>query len=75
MMVCGNLQMLSLEEEVLSWIKQRRSNMLCVSRKLIILKDTSIYDQKYGDSEELKVGFVASNGWLTKFMKQKNLSM
>ena len=64
-----------LEEEVLSWIQQRRSNMLRVSRELIIFKDKSIYDEKCGDNEELKAGFVASNGWLTKFMKRNNLSM
>ena len=64
-----------LEEEVLSWIQQQRLNMLCVSKKLIIFKAKSIYDEKCGDNEELKAGFVASNGWLTKFMKRNNLSM
>ena len=49
--------------------------MLCVSRKLIMFKAKSIYDEKFGDNEELKAGFVASNGWLTKFMKRNNLSM
>ena len=62
-------------EEVLSWIQQQRLNMLCVSKKLIIFKAKSIYDEKCGDNEELKAGFVASNGWLTKFMKRNNLSM
>ena len=61
-------------EEVLSWM-QRRSNMLRVSGKLIMLKAKSIYGEKCGDNEELKAGFVASNGWLTKFMKRNNLSM
>ena len=64
-----------LEEEVLRWIQQRRSNVLRVSRKLIMFKAKSIYNEKCGDSEELKAGFVASNGWLTKFMKRNNLSM
>ena len=59
----------------LSWIQQRRSNMLRVSRKFIMFKAKSIYDEKCGDNEELKVGFVASNGWLTKYMKRNNLSM
>ena len=57
-------------EEVLSWI-QRRSNMLRVSGKLIMFKVKSIYGEKCGDNEELKAGFVASNGWLTKFMKME----
>ena len=64
-----------LEEEVLGWIHQQHSNMLSVSRKLIMFKAKSIYDEKCGDNEELKAGFVASNGWLTKFMKRSNLSM
>ena len=49
--------------------------MLRVSRKLIMFQAKSIYDEKCGDNEELKAGFVASNSWLTKFMKRNNLSM
>ena len=64
-----------LEEEVLSWIQKRRSNILRFFRKLIVFKAKSIYDEKCGDNQELKVGFVASNGWLTKFKKRNNLSM
>ena len=64
-----------LEEEVLSWMQQRRSNMLRVSRKLIMFKARSIYHEKCGDNEELKAAFVASKGWLTKSMKRSNLSM
>ena len=63
------------EEEALSWIQQRRSSMLHVSRKLIMFKAKSIYNEKCGDNEELKAGFNASDGWLTKFMKRNNLSM
>ena len=62
-------------EELLSWIQQRRSNMIRVSRKVIMFKVKFIYDEKCGDKEELKAGFVASNGWLTKFMKRNNSSM
>ena len=40
-----------------------------------MFKTKSIYDEKCGDNEELKAGFVASNGWLTKFMKRNNLSV
>ena len=40
-----------------------------------MFKTKSIYDEKCGNNEELKAGFVANNGWLTKFMKQSNLSM
>ena len=38
-----------LEEEVLSWLQQRRSNMVRVSRKLIMFKAKSIYNEKCGD--------------------------
>ena len=62
-------------EEVLSWIQQRRWNMLRASRKLIIFKAKSIYNEKCGNNEELKAGFVVSNGWLMKFMKWNSLSM
>ena len=53
------------EEEVQSWIEQERSNMLRVSRKRIIFRAKSFYNEKCGDNEQLKAGFVASNGWLT----------
>ena len=62
-------------EEVLSWIQQRRSNMLRVSRKVVVFKAKSIYNEKCSDSEELKARFVANNVWLTKFMKRNNLFM
>ena len=32
-------------------------------------------DEKYGNNEEWKAGSVASNDWLTKFMKRNNVSM
>ena len=49
--------------------------MLRISRKLIMFKAKSIYDEKCTDNKELKVGFVVSNGWLTKFMNWNNLSI
>ena len=41
--------------------------MLCVSRELIMFKAKSVYDEKFGDNEELKAGFVASNGMLCMY--------
>ena len=41
----------------------------------ITFKAKSTYDEKCGNNEELKAGFVASNGWLMKFMKWNNLPM
>ena len=64
-----------LEDEVLNWIHRRRENMLRVSRKLIIFKTKAIFDEKCGDGEALKERFVASNGWLVKFMKCSHLCL
>ena len=49
------LTYVELEEEVLSWMQQRRSNMLRVSRKFIMFKAKSIYGEKCGNNQELKV--------------------
>ena len=48
------LTYIELEEEGQSWIQQRRSNILRVSRKLIMFKAQSIYDEICGNNEELK---------------------
>ena len=44
--------------------------MLRVSRKLIMFKAKSIYDEKCDDNEELKAGFVTSNGWIMIFTEK-----
>ena len=49
--------------------------MLRVFRKLFMFQTKSSGDEKCGNNEELKPGFVASNDWLTKFMKWNNLFM
>ena len=59
----------------LSWIQQQCSSMLRVFRKLFMFQTKSSGDEKCGNNEELKPGFVASNDWLTKFMKWNNLFM
>ena len=40
-----------------------------------MFKAKSIYDGKGGENETLKAGFIASNGWLVKFMHWNNLSL
>ena len=40
-----------------------------------MFKAKSMYNENCGENEELKAGFVASNGLLMKFMKRNNLSM
>ena len=64
-----------LEDEVLNWIHRLRENMLCVSRKCIMFKAKAIFHEKCGDDEALKESFVASDGWLVKFMKRNHLSL
>ena len=51
-----------LEGEVLNWIQKRRSYILGFSIKLIMFKAKYIYNEKCGNNEELKAGFVAKNG-------------
>ena len=63
-----------LEEEVLMWIMDRRSAMLRVSRKLIMKKAKIIHDEST-DDPAVKDSFVASRGWLEKFMKRNGLSL
>lgn len=63
------------EEKVLNWIHERRENRLRVSRKLIMRKAKMFYDESVGDDECAKEAFVASRGWLEKFMKRNGLSL
>ena len=63
-----------LEAEVLEWIHERRAGMLRVSRKLIMKKAKIIHDQSTDEPAE-KEKFVASRGWLEKFMKRNGLSL
>ena len=64
-----------IEEHVLNWIHARRDNRLRVSRKLIMRKAKTLYDESVGDDECEKSAFVASRGWLEKFMKRNCLSL
>ena len=42
-----------LEEQVLSWIHELRANMLRVSRKIIMFKAKSIYDEKCANNQAI----------------------
>ena len=57
-----------LEEKVLNWINDHHENMLRVSRKLIMKKAKILDDESVGDDLSTKEAFVASQGWLEKFM-------
>ena len=56
------------EEMLLNWILERRENRLRVLRKLM-RKAKIFYDESIGDDECAKEAFVASRGWLEKFMR------
>lgn len=64
----------SLEEQTLDWIHERRSRRLRVSRKMIKKKATVIYRQLTEEGLTDGDQFVASEGWLVRFMKRNDLS-
>ena len=61
-----------LEEVVLDWIFSRRANGLRVSRKLIRYKAKNIYNDKNPEENDK---FMASPGWVDKFMARHGLSL
>ena len=62
-----------LEESLLPWIYDRHSNALRVSKKMIMFKLKSMYNEMNPDPAKQAV-FVASRGWLEKIMKCNSLS-
>ena len=64
-----------LEADFLEWIHERRANMLRVSRKLIMRKAKAIHDEASDGDLSMQGSFVASRGWLDKFIKQNGLSL
>lgn len=61
-----------MEDALLGWIMDLRSQNLRVSRRMIRLQARSLVE---GASTSAMVSFKASNGWLRRFMKQKGLSL
>ena len=57
---------LQLENQLVEWTYDKRSNGLRVSRKLIMTKAKYFYKSESDESE--KSLFVASNGWVNSFM-------
>ena len=64
-----------LEENLLEWIYDRRSKGLRVSRKLIMKKAKIMYDEQCKESDEYEDLFIASTGWLRRFMNRYGLSL
>ena len=65
-------ELLEMEEELMTWVLERRSNRLHVSRKLIMQKALSFKEDPRFDVDR---SFVASRGWLEKFMQRNGLSL
>ena len=63
-----------LNESVLGWIHEERCKGLRVSRKLIMIKATDMYDDMVKESKSNEE-FKASTGWLIGFMKRYGLSL
>jgi len=61
-----------LDEKLVKWIQERRSNNLRVSRKMIQKKAKTIFDETEGKSCD---SFSASEGWLSKFLERNNFSL
>ena len=61
------------ENKVVEWIYDRREKHLSVSRVLIMKKAKAIYDE-LPDSQKSE-SFVASRGWLEKFMRRHRPSL
>ena len=64
----------NLEEHLIHWIYEKRSKMLQVSRKMIMWKAKSIFNEK-NDDPAIKDSFVASRGWCEKFMRRHEFSL
>ena len=62
-----------MEENLAEWIHDRRAKGLCVSGKLVCAKAKNIIQEidPKGDPRH----FVASHGWLQKFMNRHSLSL
>ena len=64
----------NLEEDLVHWIDEKRSKMLHVSRKMIMWKVKSIFNEK-NDDTTIKNSFVASRGRCEKFMRKHGFSL
>ena len=64
-----------LNDAVLKWIEEARANHRRVSRKLIKLQATNISVEMVKAGKLKEGAFVASEGWLQKFMTRNGLSL
>lgn len=64
-----------LNEIVLKWIEEARENRQRVSRRLLKLQANKIGLQQIKEGKLASEIFIASNGWLQKFMKRNGLTI
>uniref|UniRef100_A0A914WZ70 HTH CENPB-type domain-containing protein n=1 Tax=Plectus sambesii TaxID=2011161 RepID=A0A914WZ70_9BILA len=65
----------NLNEAVLKWIEEARGNRQRVSRRLIKLQAKKIASELVKEEKMVEGAFVASNGWLDKFMERNGFSL
>ena len=63
----------AMEEKLIRWFKEQKSNGLLVSRRLVMEKARILYNEMC-DDETKKGQFYASAGWLQKFQQRYGLS-
>lgn len=63
----------AMEEELIRWYQEQKSNGLLVSRRSVMEKAKILYDDMC-DDETKKGQFFASAGWLQKFQQRYGLS-
>jgi len=63
-----------LEDDLLEWVNECRSSVLRVSRAIILHKAQVIHEQKC-KAGQVSPSFIASNGWVQKFMARNGLSV
>ena len=63
-----------IEESLLQWVHERCSDGLRVSRKMIANKAKFLYEEKCKE-KEMPPSFVASSGWLQRFMSRHGLAI
>ena len=63
-----------LEEALLQWVHERRSNGLRVSRKMIASK-AKFFDNEKCKEKEMPPSFLASSGWLQRFVSRHGLAI
>ena len=63
-----------LEQTWVEWVLERRSNLLRISQKMIMVKAKSLFDEKHSDPTE-EDSFLASTGWINRFLTRNGLSL